>query len=186
MDTWLWILIIAAAVLVVLIAAWAVGRSRRTRQLREGFGPEYERTVDERGRRQAESELAERQERREKLDIRPLTTAARDRFLERWRTTQERFVDEPEGAVSDADRLVTEVMRERGYPVDDFEQRAADVSVDHPELVENYRAAHDISRRSRDGQASTEDLRQAMVHYRSLFEELLETRESETPGARTD
>jgi ABC-type nickel/cobalt efflux system permease component RcnA len=179
-DTWVWILIVAAAVVVLLVAAWALARSRRSRQLREGFGPEYERTVDETGsRRQAEAELAERQKRREDLDIRPLTPAARDRYLDRWQETQARFVDDPGGAVGDADRLVQEVMRERGYPTDDFEQRAADISVDHPNIVENYRSAHGIAQAHEHGEASTEDLRQSLVHYRTLFEELLETTGSE-------
>ena len=178
MDTWLWIVIIAAVIVLLLVAAWAAMRSRRTSQLREGFGPEYDRTIEEEGsRRRAEAELAERQKRRDELDIRPLAPAARDRYLERWRVTQERFVDDPGGATTDADTLVSEVMRERGYPVDDFEQRAADISVDHPHLVENYRAAQRISEANDSGQASTEDLRQALVHYRSLFEELLETRD---------
>ena len=177
MDTWLWIVIIVAVVVVLLLAAWAAMRSRRTSQLQEGFGPEYERTVEEEGSRsRAETELAERQKRREQLDIRPLAPAARDRYVERWRVTQERFVDDPGSATTDADRLVAEVMRERGYPVEDFEQRAADISVDHPHLVENYRAAHRISEANDRGEASTEDLRQALVRYRSLFEELLETR----------
>ena len=177
MSTWVWILIIAAIVLVVLMIAFGATRRRqRTTQLREGFGPEYDRTVEDAGsRRRAESELAERQERREQLDIRPLTPAARDRYMDRWRDTQTHFVDDPGSAVGGADSLVQEVMRERGYPTDDFEQRAADISVDHPHIVEHYRAAHDISQSHERGEASTEDLRQSLVHYRALFEELLET-----------
>ncbi|MBA3365346.1 MAG: hypothetical protein H0U03_06105 [Actinobacteria bacterium] len=179
MDTWVWIVIIAAVV-VLLLAAWAVVQRRRRTQLREGFGPEYDRTVDETGsRREAESELEQRQKRREELDIRPLSPAARDRYMNQWRDTQARFVDDPGAAAGDADRLVQEVMRERGYPTDDFEQRAADISVDHPRLVENYRSAHSIAASHERGEAETEDLRQALVHYRSLFEELLETSDTE-------
>jgi hypothetical protein len=176
MSTWVWIVIVVAVVVVLALVAWSMMRRRRSTQLREGFGPEYDRTVEERGsRRQAEAELADREKRREQLDIRPLTPAARDRYMDRWRDTQARFVDDPGSAVGDADGLVQEVMRERGYPTEDFEQRAADISVDHPHIVENYRAAHGISLAHQRGEASTEDLRQSLVHYRSLFEELLET-----------
>jgi hypothetical protein len=166
-------------VAILLIAVLALGallwRQRRSQALQEGFGPEYERTLQERGdRREAEQELRERRERREELDIRPLEPAARDRYAERWQATQRRFVDQPAAAVGEADGLVMEVMRERGYPVaDDFERRAADVSVDHPVVVEHYRAAHAISVRATGGEASTEDLRQALRHFRALFEELL-------------
>lgn len=173
MDTWVWIVIAAAVVAVVLLAIWwTASRKRRTSHLREGFGPEYDRTVDEAGsRRRAESELVEREKRREELDIRPLAPGARDRFADRWSTVQERFVDDPSGALKDAHVLVVEVMRERGYPTDDFEQRAADVSVDHPHVVENYRSAYAISERD---DADTEEQRQGLVHYRALFDELLE------------
>ena len=176
MDTWVWIVIAAAVVVaIVLLAMWAANRKKRTSQLQEGFGPEYDRTVEERGsRRKAESELTDREKRREELDIRPLAPGARDRFADRWRTVQERFVDDPNGAVGDAHKLVIEVMRERGYPTDDFEQRAADVSVDHPHVVENYRSAYAISRRAENGDADTEEQRRALVHYRALFDELLE------------
>jgi hypothetical protein len=174
MDTWVWIVIAAAAVVVVLLAVWWVAsRKRRTDHLREGFGPEYDRTLEEAGsRREAESELSDREKRREELDIRPLAPGTRDRFADRWSTVQERFVDDPSAALQEAHELVVEVMGERGYPTDDFEQRAADVSVDHPHVVENYRSAHAITERS---DADTEDQRQAMVHYRALFDELLET-----------
>jgi hypothetical protein len=177
MDTWVWIVIAVAVVaVVVLLAMWLAARKRRTSQLREGFGPEYERTVDEVGsRRKAESELSDREKRREELDIRPLAPGARDRFADRWRTVQERFVDNPNSALNEAHVLVVEVMRERGYPTEDFEQRAADVSVDHPHVVENYRSAYAITERS---DADTEDQRKAMVHYRALFDELLETEQA--------
>jgi hypothetical protein len=175
MPTWAWIVIIVVAALIVLAVIGAAARRRqRTQQLREGFGPEYDRTVDEAGgRRGAERELQQRQERREQLDIRELSPAARERHLESWRLLQARFVDDPGSSVRDADRLVQDVMRERGYPMDNFEQRAADVSVDHPRLVENYRAAHRIWAANERGEATTEDLRQSVVHYRALFEELL-------------
>ena len=179
MPTWAWILIVvAAAVVVVAIVAWSALRARRTRTLREGFGPEYDRTVaDAPSKREAEAELDERRKRREELDIQPLSPEARMGYAESWRNTQARFVDDPGGAIAEADVLIQRVMRERGYPVEDFEQRAADVSVDHPEVVNNYRAAHGISIAHERERASTEDLRVAMVHYRSLFAELLESRE---------
>jgi hypothetical protein len=180
MDTWVWIVIVVAVLVVLALIAMSVMRKRRSTQLREGFGPEYDRTVEESGsRRRAEAELAEREKRREQLDIRPLTQAARDRYMDRWRDTQARFVDDPGSAVGDADTLVQEVMRERGYPTEDFEQRAADISVDHPQVVENYRAAHGTSLAHERGEASTEDLRQSLVHYRLLFEELLVTGDPE-------
>jgi hypothetical protein len=173
MDTWIWIVIAAAAVVILFAIWWAASRKSRTSHLREGFGPEYDRTVEEAGsRRKAESELSDREKRREDLDIKPLAPGARDRFADRWSTVQERFVDDPGGSLKDAHVLVVEVMRERGYPTDDFEQRAADVSVDHPDVVENYRSAHAITERD---DADTEDQRQALVHYRALFDELLET-----------
>ena len=175
----IWILVAIIVVLVCVAAAFAV-KQRRTAQLREGFGPEYDRAVEEHGdQRAAESELRERRERRRTYDIRPLGATARDRYAERWRATQAKFVDQPASALTDADTLVGEVMRDRGYPVEDFDQQAADVSVDHPDVVEHYRKAHAIHSRSR---ASTEDLREAMLHYRALFAELLEPphRERET------
>jgi FtsZ-interacting cell division protein ZipA len=179
--------ILAIVLIAVIVAALLYSRQRRSQQLQEGFGPEYERTVEERGgdRREAEAELRERRDRRDQFEIRELEPAARDRYADRWRDAQRRFVDEPAPAVGEADALVMEVMRDRGYPVaDEFDQRAADVSVDHPEVVEHYRAAHDISGRATAGEASTEDLRQAMVHFRALFVELLgtdETTEAEPP-----
>jgi hypothetical protein len=185
MPDWAWIIIVAAAVLIVLAAAWVYTQSRRRRELADRFGPEYERTVEERGdRRGAERELAERERQREKLDIVPLSAESRDRYAESWRTVQTRFVDDPAGAAREADRLVTDVMRERGYPIDDFDQRAADISVDHPEVVQNYRAGHDLYLKEDRGEADTEDLRQAFVHYRALFDELLETREGAVQEAR--
>lgn len=175
MPGWGWILIVVAAVVLIAIIAWVAARSRRSKQLQEGFGPEYERTVERSGdRRAAESELEARRERREELDIRALQPAARERYVSAWHQTQARFVDAPADALTEADSLLTSVMAERGYPMEDFDQRSADVSVDHPTVVENYRAAHAISTASGRGQASTEDMRQAMVHYRALFEELVD------------
>jgi hypothetical protein len=178
MATWVWIVIAVAAVVVVALLLWSMLRTRRTRTLKEGFGPEYDRTVaDAPSRREAESELAERQKRREELDVRPLDPRARDRYVQEWQATQARFVDDPGGAIAEADTLIQQVMRERGYPVEDFDQRAADLSVDHPEVVNNYRAAHGISIAHERERATTEDLRKAMQHYRSLFDELLESRQ---------
>jgi hypothetical protein len=186
MPTWAWIIIGVVAALVVIGAiAASLARKRRTAGLQERFGPEYERTVAERDKRsEAEQELAERERKREQLDIVPLSTEARAKYSDSWRTVQTRFVDDPAGTVGDADRLVTDVMRERGYPIDDFDQRAADISVDHPDVVENYRAAHAIYVTHERGDADTEDLRQAFVHYRALFEELLEERVPAGQGAR--
>jgi hypothetical protein len=185
----IWVLVAVVVVLMVVVGV-LVGRERRSRQLRKGFGPEYDRVLAERGdQRTAEAELADRRERREQFEIRELEPSARQEFVGRWRATQRRFVDEPFVAVGEADRLVMEVMHDRGYPVDaDFERRAADVSVDHPVLVENYRAAHAISLRATEGQANTEDLRQAMVHFRSLFEDLLHPDDSADAddGRRSD
>jgi hypothetical protein len=153
--------------------------SLRSRRLREQFGPEYKHAVRQYGdARKAEAELAEREKRIRRLDIRPLTQEERSRFAEVWKRTQAHFVDEPSKAVGEADALLKEVMQTRGYPVGDFDQRAADISVDHPSVVTNYRAGREISERNKSGDATTEDLRQAMMHYRSLFEELTETGEA--------
>jgi predicted nucleic acid-binding protein len=186
MPTWAWILIVvAAAILVLALLASMMTARRRRAGLQDRFGPEYDRTVERTGRRRgAEAELQERERQRERLNIVPLQPEARDRYAESWRSVQTRFVDDPSGAVGDADRLVTDVMRDRGYPIDDFDRRAADVSVDHPDVVENFRAGHEIYLRSDRGEAETEDLRQGFVHYRALFEELLETREPSAQEAR--
>jgi hypothetical protein len=174
MSTAAWILIAVAAVLIVIaIVAFTLQR-RRSTSLRQRFGPEYDRAVDRSGDRgRAERELESRVKRREQLQIRSLDGGARERYVEEWKRVQAAFVDAPSEAIRKADRLVMSVMRERGYPVDDFEARSADVSVDHPRVVEDYRAAHKISLANRENRASTEDLRQAMVHYRALFTELL-------------
>jgi hypothetical protein len=177
MDTWVWILIAVVAVLVVLGVLWYVAQQRRTRALQDRFGgSEYDRTIDkEGGRRAAERELRDREKRHEELELRPLSPEARRGFQQEWEETQAEFVDDPKGAVARADQLVQRVMKERGYPVEDFDQRAADISVDHPDLVEKYRTADGIARASERGEASTEDLRHSVRHYRALFIELLGT-----------
>jgi hypothetical protein len=169
------IAIIAVLVLVaVAIAMWFFLKARRTKQLRSQFGPEYQRAVRSAGTASAgEKDLQERQQRVEGLKITPLDEEQRARFAEAWENEQAHFVDEPRVAVEAADRLVGEVMRARGYPVSDFEQRVADVSVDHPVVVENYRVAHNIATRDRREPVDTEELRQAMIHYRALFADLL-------------
>jgi predicted nucleic acid-binding protein len=187
MPVWAWIVIAVVVALVVLAAIAVYLRNRQTARLQERFGPEYQRTVAERGdQRSAEKELAERERQREKIDILPLSDDARGRYVESWRAVQTRFVDDPAGAVGDADRLITDAMRDRGYPIEDFEQRAADLSVDHPNVVEHYRAAHaiHIDKEQGEGDEETEDLRQAFVHYRALFEELVETNEPAMEEAR--
>jgi len=179
---------VLVAVIVVLLAAVAVlvARQLRSRQLQDRFGPEYNRVVAEQGdQRAAEQELVERRERHAGFEIHPLDRQARGGYQDRWEQTQRHFVDAPEAAIADADALVREAMHDRGYPVDDdFEQRAADLSVEHPVVVENYRAAHTISIRARGGEASTEQLRQAMVHYRALFDDLLDADGQETSNGR--
>jgi hypothetical protein len=174
-NTQIGIAIAVAVVLVACIATWLYARKRRTKRLRTQFGgAEYSRAVKEGGGvRQAEAVLDQRAVRVERLHIRTLAPADRARFVDSWARVQSRFVDSPGGAVTDADQLLGDVMSTRGYPVSDFEQRAADISVDHPRVLENYRAAHQSALLQTKGQASTEDLRQAMIHYRTLFEELV-------------
>jgi hypothetical protein len=181
-DTAIVILVVAAVVVVVVLVAlamWRASRRRRERErLQERFGPEYDRMVDDdagrRQRRSAEAELAQRAEQRDQLDIRPLGPGQRERYAERWQETQARFVDAPAPALEEAESLLAQVMQERGYPVDEgFEQQSALISVDHPQLVENYRQAHAIRDRIRNGGTDTEAMRTAMLRYRSLFDELL-------------
>jgi hypothetical protein len=168
-------IVIACVVVALAVVVWLYWRKHRSTRLRERFGPEYERVVRDTGDvRKAEGVLEWRAKQRQKLQIVPLSSAVRTEFANRWAQTQARFVDAPEAAVSDADGLVTEVMRARGYPMADFERQAELVSVDHPNVVQNYRAAHEVAVRRSQGEVSTEDLRKAMVHYRSLFDELLE------------
>jgi nitrogen fixation-related uncharacterized protein len=174
-------LTIVVVVIFVALGLVALLWRRRSLKLQEQFGPEYKHAVRQYGdARKAEAELAAREKRVRKLEIRPPTQEDQSRFAEVWRRTQARFVDEPSNAVDEADGLIKEVMQTRGYPVGDFEQRAADISVDHPDVVINYRAGREIAERNKSGQATTEDLRQAMMHYRSLFEELVEIEEPAT------
>jgi hypothetical protein len=171
------IVLAAAVVVIIALVAWLYVRKRRstTAGLRQKFGTEYDRAVLTHGSgRKAEAKLADREERVEKLKIRDLELGERERFSKQWESVQSRFVDSPKGAVAEADDLVSSVMKARGYPLSDFDQRAADISVDHPRVVENYRSAHAIALRVGKDQATTEDLRTAMIHYRSLFEELVQ------------
>jgi len=185
MSTEMVILLVLAVLAVGAAAAFFFSRQRKRDGLRRSFGREYGRTVEERGdRSKAERELEKRRERVEQLQIRPLPAGEAERYARGWLDVQKRFVDEPEAAVADADRMITEVMQRRGYPVTEFEQRAADLSVHHAPVVGNYRSAQQIASRSRNGGASTEDLRQAMVHYRALFEDLLESGTPTKGGGR--
>ena len=187
-----WVLVAIVVVVVVLLAVAGVllARKRRSRQLKEGFGPEYEREVQQRGDpEKAEAALADREARVHKLTIRDLPATERAAYADEWAAVQRRFVDDPSMAVNEADRLVNRVMNARGYPMADFDQRAADISVDHPVVTENYRAAQAISEKAESGQASTEELRQSLVHFRALFDDLLAEDDGSdgngaTPGAR--
>jgi len=177
MSTLQIVLIVVIAVMAVAVA-WLLFSRQRSKRLRARFGPEYQRTVsDVGGVNRAERQLERRQKRVEKLNIHPMPPEARDRLAGAWQEDQARFVDDPGGAVEQADHLVAEAMQLRGYPVADFDQRVDDLSVDHAPVVQNYRAARDIMARHTRGQASTEDLRHAIVYYRALFEDLLEVQE---------
>jgi hypothetical protein len=174
MDAWIWIVIAVVVVLIVVAVVAAAAKRRRTHHLQQRFGSEYDRTLEGADRRrQAEQDLRDREARHDELELRPLSDASRERYSKQWQEMQSGFVDRPQVAVADADRLITDLMRERGYPVDDFETRSDLVSVDHPDVVENYRTAHGIAARTIDGRTTTEDLRQAVVSYRALFEEML-------------
>ena len=179
-DTQTWIILTGVAVLVLIaLAAWFIYKKKQSRRLQERFGPEYGRSVDDLGsRRKAESELKGREKRVERLTIVPLTPSEAARFSQTWKDLQGRFVDNPKGAVVQADQLVRELMLKRGYPMGDFERRAADISVAYPEVVAHYRAAQAIAVRDERGEADTEELRKAVVHYRALFDELLEVKEA--------
>jgi hypothetical protein len=180
------IVIIIVAILVVAAIVAGVVYDTRRRRLRQRFGPEYDRLVEETGSRtKAEAELANRERRVAGLDIRPLDPAARVRYAQDWAAIQERFVDTPQDAVMAAQRLVMTVMRERGYPTEGGDQVLADLSVDHANVLDHYRAAYDISQRAADNAASTEDLRQAMIHYRALFQDLLGETSATTPVVET-
>lgn len=174
MSTGTLLAIIIPIVVVVALAAVAVSMMTRRRHLRERFGPEYERTIEgSDSRRAAERELREREKRHDSLEIKPLPPASRDRYTQEWTSVQDEFVDRPKDAVHDADRLVTSLMHERGYPTEGFEQQMKDLSVEHGRTLEHYRAAHEVESLSTRNQATTEQLRGAMVHYRALFDELL-------------
>jgi hypothetical protein len=179
------IVLLAAALLIIVALIWLIVRKRRntTAGLRKKFGPEYDRAVLVHGAgRKAESKLEDREKRVEKFNIRDLDPIERERFSKQWELVQSRFVDSPKGAVTEADVLVSSLMKARGYPISDFDQRAADISVDHPRMVENYRSAHEIALRVGKDAATTEDLRTAMIHYRSLFEELVQPPASVEPS----
>ncbi len=169
------IALVAVLIVIVAVSVWLYIRKRRstTADLRQKFGPEYDRAVVTHGSK-AEAQLADREKRIDKLNIRDLDAMEHERYSKQWQAVQSRFVDSPKGAVVEADDLVCSVMKVRGYPVADFDQRAADISVDHPRVVENYRSGHEIALRAGKEGATTEDLRTAMIHYRSLFEELVQ------------
>jgi hypothetical protein len=175
-DPKLIVLVVALSLIIVGLARLYMRKRRTTTaNLRQRFGTEYERVVHEHGsERKAEAKLADREKRVEKFNIRELDPAERESFSKRWAALQSRFVDSPQAAVTEADALVSALMKTRGYPVSDFDQRADDISVDHPRVVENYRSAHAIALRVGKDQAATEDLRTAMIHYRSLFDELVQ------------
>jgi hypothetical protein len=181
MDQNTLVAILIAAAAIVVVALVILSRKRRSQRLRERFGPEYDRAVQARGdATKAELELIKREERVHGLSIKPLSAEARAGYSREWSEVQRRFVDDPALAVTEADALVNRVMEGRGYPMADFDQRTADISVNYPGLVQNYRSARTIAQRHTRGEAGTEDLRQAMVHYRSLFDELLDTSKSAT------
>jgi hypothetical protein len=184
MDQRTEILIAVVVVIVVAgVAAWFYSRQRRSKMLRERFGPEYDRVIKKEGDvGRGEGVLQFREKKRESLEIRPLSVSARADFANRWNLVQARFVDDPEASVGEADSLISEVMETRGYPLRNFEEQADIVSVDHPQFVENYRAAHNIATGRASGPATTETLRKAIVHYRLLFDELL----NDTPPERKE
>jgi len=184
MNPTLIMLAVVTTLVITVLLVWLYLRKRRatTAGLRQRFGPEYERAVQTHGsERRAEAKLVDREKRVEKLKIRDLDPAERERFMGQWQSVQSRFVDYPKGAVTEADELVSSLMQTRGYPIADFDQQAADISVDHPLVVNHYRSAREIALRLRKGDASTEDLRTGMIHYRSLFEELVQV---QTPGGK--
>ena len=177
-------IVIVVIVVVMAVIVFALERKRRSQRLKEHFGPEYDRLLREQGDpRKTEAVLADREKRVEKFSVRALSREDKLRYADEWANVQKQFVDDPAMAVNEADNLVTVVMSARGYPMSNFEQRSADISVHYPRVVQNYRAARVISLRNATGQATTEELRQALVYYRSLFDELLETTsKSETTG----
>lgn len=183
MSTTLTIVLVVVLVVLVALVVWGALRAARTRRLRTRFGPEYERAVaNAPSRNRAENDLRDRERRHEELELRPLDPATRDRYAREWASVQERFVDAPARSTREADRLVTDLMRERGYPVENFGQQVADLSVRHGRTIDHYRRAHAISTHISDDQAETEDMRQAMVHYRELFADLLRDDVRDTSG----
>lgn len=179
------IVILVCAAIAIALVAWYFLHQRRTRQLRSQFGPEYQQAIREYGgQTKAEDALLRRQKRMEKIHIRSLTPPEKERFAEQWHDVQSRFVDDPPASIREADSLVSDLLNARGYPMGEFEHRAEDISVDHPMVVKTYRAAHAVALRHEQGQASTEDLRQALVYYRELFDELLEAHAIEPRGVR--
>jgi hypothetical protein len=184
MPGWLWAVIVVAALIIIGVVVASALRARRSRELQGRFGPEYDRVAaDAPSKRQAEAELKARTERHDEFDLTPLDPRDRDRYRARWQDVQAKFVDDPDVAVQDADGLIQDVMRRRGYPVDDFDTRASDLSVDHPDVVENYRAGHAIAVARERGKAGTDELRRAIQHYRALFDALVE--QTETAEARS-
>jgi hypothetical protein len=187
MDTTWWIVIAAAVALVVLaLLAWSYSASRRRQGLRDQFGPEYDRTVSSVGsRRGAERELSQRERAHDDLDIRPLSEAARARHVDEWQRAEQRFVDDPELAAREADSIVRSVLDEKGYPDDDFDSRAAAVSVDHPTMVSRYRHGHEmVHGNGAKGDERTENLRKAMIDFRAVFEQLVEREREPESAAR--
>jgi len=179
------IVILICAVVVIAVLAIVFVRRRRSQKLRSHFGPEYQHAVREYGgQSKAEEALLARQKRREKLHIHPLSEVEKEHFSAQWHDVQNRFVDDPSGSIRQADTLVCDVMKARGYPMAEFEHRAEDLSVDHPMVVKNYRAAHEIALAQEHGEASTEDLRQGLVYYRDLFDDLLESHPVGSQGGR--
>jgi FtsZ-interacting cell division protein ZipA len=195
MSTVTWIIVIVVAIVVVaalVLVGYQMARKRRTEHLRQQYGPEYDHALDEAdSQREAESELRGRTKRHEQLELRTLDSSQREDFARRWLDVQGQFVDDPSDAVRNANLLVVEVMSARGYPVEDFDQQAADLSVSYPELTQRYREARSIARANENGNANTEDLRQAVTAYRSLIQALLadegdRTRQSDTPNEDTN
>ncbi|WP_199485394.1 hypothetical protein [Actinomadura craniellae] len=184
MSTAIWVVIAVVAVLAVAAIVLVTQQRSRTARLRDRFGPEYDRALEQHGKRgEAERELLSRETRHQELGVRPLDPAQQKTYREQWTQVQERFVDAPEATLEEADKLVLVVMGERGYPVEDYEDRVAHLSVEHGRALDHYRRAHDISTRARRKEASTEDLRQGMVHYRTLFEDLLAVPDRHTDTA---
>jgi len=189
MDAVFWIVLaIVAALVVVVLAGWSYARARRRRALKDQFGPEYDRTVDSAGsRRKAEQELSGRERAHDELDIRPLSQTARNRYLEDWQRAERRFVDDPELAAREADSIVRGVLDDKGYPDDDFDSRAAAVSVDHPTMVARYRHGHEmVHGNGAKGEERTENLRKAMVDFRAVFEQLVEPEAAPESSADRD